>query len=60
MTSSYVHGLFTIVLIKQIFEKNKSSRSVPGNWTQFKPEISPDYDNDTDSEICRFTEKTKS
>ena len=42
-TFSYVHGLFTIVFIKWIFEKNKSSRAASGNWTQFKSEIDPAY-----------------
>ena len=42
LTSSYIHGLFTIVLIKQIFEKNKLLRAASRNWTQFKPEINPD------------------
>ena len=35
LTSPYVHSLFTIVLIKQIFEKNKSSRAASGSRTQF-------------------------
>ena len=35
LTSHYVHSLFTIVLIKQIFQKNKSSRAASGSWTQF-------------------------
>ena len=35
LTSPYVHSLFTIVLIKQIFEKSRSSRAAPGSWTQF-------------------------
>ena len=42
MTFSYIYGLFTIVLIKQIFEKHKSARAASGNWTQFKLEINPD------------------
>ena len=33
-TSPYVHRFFAIVLIKQIFEKNKSSRAVSRSWTQ--------------------------
>ena len=41
LTSSYVHGLFTVVLMKQIFEKNKSLRAASESWTQFKPEITP-------------------
>ena len=41
LTSLYVHGLFTIALIKQIFEKNKSLRAASWNRTQFKPEINP-------------------
>ena len=41
LTSPFVHGLFTIVLMKQIFEKNKSFRAASGNQTQFKPEINP-------------------
>ena len=31
LTSPYIHGLFTIVLIKQLSEKNKSSRTTSGN-----------------------------
>ena len=35
LTSPYVHSFFTIVLIKQIFEKNKSLRAASGSRTQF-------------------------
>ena len=35
LTSPSVHSLFTIVLIKQTSEKNKSSRAVSGSRTQF-------------------------
>ena len=35
LTSPYVYSLFTIVLIKQIFEKNKSLRAASGSRTQF-------------------------
>ena len=35
LTSPYVHSFFTIVLIKQIFEKNKSLRAASGSQTQF-------------------------
>ena len=35
LTSPSVHSLFTTVLTKQIFEKNKSSRAVSGNRIQF-------------------------
>ena len=35
MTSPHVHNLFTIYLIKQIFEKNKSSRAASESRTQF-------------------------
>ena len=35
LTSPYVHSLFTIILIKQIFEKNNSSRAASGSRTQF-------------------------
>ena len=35
LTSHYVHRLFTFFLIKQIFEKNKSSRAASGSLTQF-------------------------
>ena len=41
LTSPYVYGLFTIVLINQIFGKIKSSRAASRNQTQFKPEINP-------------------
>ena len=45
LTSPYVHGLFTVVLMKQIFEKNKSLRAEvggrSGSRNQFKPEITP-------------------
>ena len=35
LTSPYVHSLFTVVLIKQICEKNKSSRAASGGGTKF-------------------------
>ena len=35
LTSPYIHSVFTIVLIKQIFEKNMSFRAASGSWTQF-------------------------
>ena len=35
LTSPYVHNLFTIFLIKQVFEKNKSLRAASGSQTQF-------------------------
>ena len=35
LTFPYVHTFFTIVLIKQIFEKNKSSRAASISQTQF-------------------------
>ena len=35
LISPYGHSLFMIVLIKQIFEKNKSSRAGSGSQTQF-------------------------
>ena len=35
LTSPYVHSIFTVVLIKQIFEKNKSLRAASGSRTQF-------------------------
>ena len=35
LTSPYLHSLFTNFLIKQIFEKNKSSKAAFGNRTQF-------------------------
>ena len=41
LTSPYVYGFFTIVLIKQIFEKIKQLRAGSGNWTQFKLEVNP-------------------
>ena len=34
LTSPYVHSLFTIFLIKQVFEKNKSPRAASGSRTQ--------------------------
>ena len=37
LNSPYVHSLFTIVLVKHIFEKNKSLRAVSGSQTQFQP-----------------------
>ena len=43
LTSPFVRGHFTIVLMKQIFEKNKSLKAASGSWTQFKPEITPDF-----------------
>ena len=35
LTSRYVHSIFTIVLIKQIVEKNNSSTAASGSRTQF-------------------------
>ena len=35
LTPAYVNSLLTIVLIKQIFEKNKSLRAASGSRTQF-------------------------
>ena len=35
LTSLYVHGIFTTVLIKQIFNKNKSLRAASGSQNQF-------------------------
>ena len=35
MSKHYVHNIFTLFLIKQIFEKYKSSRAAPKNRTQF-------------------------
>ena len=35
LTSPYVHSRFTLVLIKQIFEKNRSLRAASGSQTQF-------------------------
>ena len=43
LTYPYIHDFFTIVLIKQISEKNKSSRAASRNQTQFKPEINPEH-----------------
>ena len=35
LTPPYVHNLFTIALIKQICEKNRSLRAASGSWMQF-------------------------
>ena len=35
LTSPFVYSLFTLVLTKQIFEKNRSSRAASGSRTQF-------------------------
>ena len=35
LTSPYVHSFFTLVLIRQFFEKNTSSRAASGSRTQF-------------------------
>ena len=35
LTSPYFHSLFIIFLMKQIFEKNKSSRAASRSRTQF-------------------------
>ena len=40
-SNTYVHSIFTLLLMKQIFENNKSSRTDSKNWTQFFPRISP-------------------
>ena len=36
-TSPHVHSLFTTVLIKQVFEKNKSSRAASGSRSLLNP-----------------------
>ena len=43
LTSPYVDSLCTIVLIKQIFEKNKSLWAASRSQTQFQSKITPDY-----------------
>ena len=35
LISPGVHSLFTAILMKQVFEKNKSSRATSGSRTQF-------------------------
>ena len=40
LRNSYVHCIFTMLLIKQIFGKNKSSRTAAKSWTQFWARIS--------------------
>ena len=39
MSNPYVHSTFTLLLIKQIFEKNKSSKGASESRTQFWPRI---------------------
>ena len=41
LTFPYFHSLFTIVLTKQIFEQNKSSRAACRSQNQFLPKIIP-------------------
>ena len=42
LTSPYVHRLFTVALMKQIFGKNKSLRAASRSCSQFKPEKTPE------------------
>ena len=42
LSNLYGHSIFKLLLIKQIFEKNKSSRAVSKSQTQFWPQINPD------------------
>ena len=39
MIYPYIHSIFTLLLIKQVFEKNKSSRAASESRTQFWPRI---------------------
>ena len=39
----YIHSIFTLLLIKQTFEKNKSSRAGSKSWVQFLSRMIPDY-----------------
>ena len=41
LTSPYVHCIFSLILIKQIFEKSKSLRIASKSQTQFLPRITP-------------------
>ena len=38
-----IHSIFTLLLIKQTFGKNESSRVESGSRVQFWPRITPDY-----------------
>ena len=40
---SYIHSIFTLLLIKQTFGKNESSKAESENRVQFWPRITPDY-----------------
>ena len=53
LASPYLHSLFKIVLIKQIFEKNKSTRAASGSRTQFKPKITSDLSHKMKKVFCR-------
>ena len=39
----HIHSIFTLFLIKQNFEKKKSSRAGSQGWVQFWPRMTPDY-----------------
>ena len=41
MNNPYVHNIFTMLLIKQIFEKNKSLRVASKSRMRFWPRITP-------------------
>ena len=43
LSNPYVRSIFTLLLIKQIFEKNKSMRPAFKRWTQFWPRITSDF-----------------
>ena len=42
MIYPFIHSIFTLLLIKQIFKKNKSSRAASESQMQFWPRITPD------------------
>ena len=41
MNNPYVFSILILLVIKQIFEKNKSLRAVSESWWQFWPSITP-------------------
>ena len=41
MSNPYVYSILKLFLIKQIFDKEKSSRATSKSWAQFWPKITP-------------------
>ena len=44
MSNLYINSIFKLLLIKEIFDKNKSLRLATKRWTQFWPKTTPDQE----------------